>query len=203
MSLVVRFRRSRGEERQQIKWVVYAVVLLASYALADQFVLQESLPLVADLVFFLVFFQGLWLAIAVAVLRYRLYDVDIVINRTLVYGALTLMLAALYLGGVAATQAVLNALTNQEQHQLAVVASTLAIAALFNPVRHRTQAFIDRRFYRSKYDAEEDFGSLLSHLEGGDGPRQARGRPGGGGRGDDEARPYEPVVATGREVGAR
>ena len=133
VSLVVRFRRSRGEERQQIKWVVDAVVLLASYALADQFVLQESLPLVADLVFFLVFFQGLWLAIAVAVLRYRLYDVDIVINRTLVYGALTLMLAALYLGGVAATQAVLNALTNQEQHQLAVVASTLAIAAMVQP----------------------------------------------------------------------
>jgi hypothetical protein len=95
-SLVVRFRRSRDAQRQQIKWVVYAVVLVALYALADQFVLQTRHSSIADVIFFLVFFEALWLAIAVAVLRYRLYDIDIVINRTLVYGTLSVTLAALY-----------------------------------------------------------------------------------------------------------
>jgi hypothetical protein len=94
------------------------------------------------------------LAVGVAILRYRLYDIDRIINRTLVYGSLTAMLALLYFGGVTATQALLRTLTGQEQlPQLVVVASTLVIAALFNPLRRRIQSFIDRSFYRRKYDA--------------------------------------------------
>jgi hypothetical protein len=93
------------------------------------------------------------LSLSIAVLRYRLYEIDILINRTLVYGALTALLAAVYFGGVTATQAMFRALTGQEQQpQLAIVISTLVIAALFNPLRRRIQGFIDRRFYRRKYD---------------------------------------------------
>ena len=95
-------------------------------------------------------------AVGVAILRYRLYDIDRLINRTLVYGALTVILVAVYFGGVTATQAGFRALTGQEkQPQLVVVASTLVIAALFNPLRRRIQGFIDRRFYRRKYDARK------------------------------------------------
>ena len=94
------------------------------------------------------------IAIGVAILRYRLYEIDSLINRTLVYGSLTAMLVAIYFGGVATAQAILRTLTGQEQQpQLAIVVSTLIIAVLFNPLRRRIQFLIDRRFYRSKYDA--------------------------------------------------
>ncbi len=99
-------------------------------------------------------YAGVPIAVGFAVLKYRLYDIDLLINRTLVYGSLTASLALVYFGGVATTQAVFRALTGQErQPQLAIVVSTLIIAALFNPLRRRIQGFIDRRFYRRKYDA--------------------------------------------------
>jgi hypothetical protein len=164
-SLVVRFRRSDGEERQQMKWLTYAAA--ANFA---TLLLVMSLPAVSawypavntlsNLVF-----AGVPVAVGIAVLRYRLYDIDHIINRTLVYGALTVVLALIYFGGVAATQAIYRALTGQEQQpQLAVVVSTLAIAALFTPLRRRIQSFIDRRFYRRKYDARKTLEAFSAKL---------------------------------------
>jgi hypothetical protein len=165
LSLVLRYRRSRDEQRQQIKWIAFAasiVGFLYLIAMVFAFVFpsgawfQAGSPLWLDLLGYaaLSSFTLVPIAVGLAVLRYRLYDIDAVINRTLVYGSLTLMLALVYFGGVTATQALLGTLTGQQQlPQLAVVVSTLVIAALFNPLRHRTQEFIDRRFYRRKYDA--------------------------------------------------
>jgi len=108
---------------------------------------------------------GLPVFTGIAIVRYRLYDIDLLINRTLVYGSLTLMLALVYFGGVTATQALFQTLTGQQKlPQLAVVVSTLVIAALFNPLRHRIQSFIDRRFYRSKYDAAKTLDTFSARL---------------------------------------
>jgi hypothetical protein len=150
LSLVVRFRRSQGIERQQLKWFTYAAAVTLG-----GLVMNEALSLgIAGNLLFLPFIPSIPVAAGIAVLRYGLYEIDILINRTLVYGSLTVLLVAVYFGGVAATQAIFRALTGQEQQsQLAVVVSTLAIAALFNPLRRRIQAFIDRRFYRRRYDA--------------------------------------------------
>jgi hypothetical protein len=150
-SLFARLLRAGGEERQQVKWLAYAATVLA----AAFFLSSVSGAISASWVGFvlsMVGFLGIPAAVGIAVLRYRLFDIDVVINRTLVYVLLTAALVVIYVGGVVLIQSVFRALTGQGS-QLAVVASTLAIAALFRPLRRRVQEFIDRRFYRRKYDA--------------------------------------------------
>jgi hypothetical protein len=162
-SVFLRFRRASSVERQQIKWFAYAasVVVLAA-------ICRSSLGNVVHSAtgawwgwwigqgILTVGFAGTAIAMGIAILKYRLYEIDLIINRTLVYGSLTVLLAAVYFGGVATVEAIFRALTGQEQQpQLAIVVSTLVIAALFMPLRRRIQSFIDRRFYRRKYDARK------------------------------------------------
>ena len=150
VSLIVRLRHAEGEQRQQVKWLAYGGAMVVGTILVGGVITIWSVNV--SIMVMNVALLGLPVFTGIAIVKHRLYDIDIVINRTLVYGTLSVTLAALYLGGVAATQAVLGAITNQEQTQLAIVASTLVIAALFNPLRQRIQAFIDRSFYRRKYD---------------------------------------------------
>jgi len=162
-SLVVRYRRSGSVERQQIKWLAFAALALTVWFLTNA-PIEAAAPGLFSVVDSLAFTM-IPVATGIAILRYRLYDIDVVINRTLVYGSLTVMLALVYFGSVTATQAVFTALTGQEeQPQLAIVVSTLVIAALFNPLRHRIQSFIDRRFYRRKYDAAKTLESFSAKL---------------------------------------
>ena len=164
----LRFRRASGVERQQIKWLGYAasVALLGAIltygvygATAAQWTWQLGLTLLA------IGFVGAPIAVGIAISRYRLYEIDALINRTLVYGVLTALLVLVYFGGVAIAQAIFRALTGQEQQpQLAIVVSTLVIAALFNPLRRRIQGFIDRRFYRRKYDAAKTLEAFSAKL---------------------------------------
>jgi hypothetical protein len=169
-SLVLRFRRSGGEERQQIKWIAFAAsfmgsvyLLIMSAGLINWLISAPGVvsdlgtqtvwgALLEDVM--LLSFAAIPVAIGFAVLRYRLYDIDVVINRTLVYGSLTVTLVAFYFGGIVVLQRVFVVLSGQ-QSTLAVVASTLLIAALFTPLRRRIQSFIDRRFYRRKYNARK------------------------------------------------
>jgi hypothetical protein len=162
-----RYRRvSDATQRQQTKWVVLGIVAAAvGYCMFPVLNLLQGGVLVSLLGYTaaLLLLALLMLSIVVAVLRYRLYDIDLIINRTLVYGTLTALLVAVYVGSVVSLQAALRALTGQES-QLAIVASTLLIAALFNPLRRRTQAFVDRRFYRSKYDAAKTLSAFNARL---------------------------------------
>jgi hypothetical protein len=166
ISLVVRFRRARGVERQQIKWLAFSGVVFCAVFAAGPFLWALPKSPATTWIWPVLFLAGastIPVAVGIAILRYRLYEIDVLINRTLVYGSLTVLLASAYVGGVVGLQAVFRALSGQES-TLAVVASTLAIAALFNPLRRRVQAFVDRRFYRRKYDAEQtlaDFGVRL------------------------------------------
>jgi hypothetical protein len=178
VSLVLRYRRSEGEVRQQIKWIafvasfaglVYLIAMVSQLFLAPLMVGkgggQPPLPLWFELLSWVAVlgFAGVAVAIGFAVLKYRLYDIDLLINRTLVYVTLTVLLAAVYVGGVVVLQGALRALTGQEA-QLAIVVSTLVIAALFNPLRRRIQGFIDRRFYRRKYDAAKTLEAFSAKL---------------------------------------
>ncbi len=173
-SLVLRYRRSGGEVREQIKWIAFAASVVA-LGVSGAVVLGTFAPdaaggthplwlgLLEDAI--TLSFAGVPIAVGFAVLKYRLYNIDVIINRTLVYGSLTALLAALYFGGVAMTQVIFRALTGQEeQPQLAIVVSTLVIAALFNPLRRRIQSFIDRRFYRRKYDAAKTLEAFSAKL---------------------------------------
>src|SRR5215213_3470198 len=174
LSLVLRFRRSRGEERQQIKWIafsasvvviVYLIAMVASLLSAAETWFAGGSPAWLSLLqtAALLSLTAVPIAVGFAVLRYRIYDIDLLINRTLVYGSLTGVLALVYLGSVVMLQGLFRALTGQES-TLAVVASTLAIAALFSPLRRGVQGFIDRRFYRSKYDAAKTLEAFNSRL---------------------------------------
>jgi hypothetical protein len=159
LSIVIRFRRSGGDERQQLKLVTFAacfmVVMLIVSDLLDAFV-GDGFGWLFPVVL-LVFLAS----IAVAMLKYRLYDIDLVINRTLVYGALTALLAATYLGLVVVLQGVIPAAGDSD---LTIAGSTLAVAALFRPLRSRVQGFIDRRFYRRKFDAQRTLESFSVSL---------------------------------------
>jgi hypothetical protein len=156
-SLFVRLRRAVGVERQQLKWLAYAAGGFAMGIILISITIAIDTPRWYEWVasaFFVAVSPGVPISIGIAILRYRLYDIDILINRTLVYSSLTATLVALYFGGIVVLQRVFVVLTG-ERSTLAVVASTLLIAALFNPLRRRLQAFIDRRFYRRKYDARK------------------------------------------------
>jgi len=169
---VYRYRRvSTLEQRQQTKWVVFgftvalvgftAILLLASFVPTLRDTGPVGLMVFGTLIY--AFLLLIPLSIGVAILRSRLYDIDMIINRALVYGALTALLVLIYVGGVIGSQYVLRALTGQGS-TLAIVASTLAIAALFSPLRRRIQGSIDRLFYRRKYDAAktlEEFSAKL------------------------------------------
>jgi hypothetical protein len=165
LALLASWRRSGPVERLQLKWVVYGVTLAAATALAVEVVFANLVPVLYLPGTFVLSLAVVLIpaGMGVAMLRYRLYDIDLVINRTIVYGALTASLVLLYVGGVVGLQYVFRLVAGGGS-QLAVVASTLLIAALFNPLRRRIQAFIDRRFYRRKYDARktlEAFGGTL------------------------------------------
>ena len=158
-SLVIRFSRSHGEERQQLKWVTAAAALFVVIFIVPTDQIAGDDVGFASLLLGLLVVAG---SVAVAILRYRLWDIDVVINRTLVYGALTATLGLAYLGSVLLLQLLLRPLT--EGSNLAIAGSTLAVAALFRPARTRIQGAVDRRFYRHKYDAGRTVARFGSHL---------------------------------------
>lgn len=150
VSLVLRFRRSRGVQRQQLKWMA-----LAASIVGLAFVLLVATGGEAEWAgaFTATSVLLLPVLVGIAILRYRLYDIDTIVNRTLVYGSVSAVMALVYTLGVVGVSEVIRRTTGQESNQLAVAASTLAVAALFRPARNRVQNLIDRRFYRRKYDA--------------------------------------------------
>ena len=154
-SLFVRYRRAQYRERQQIRWLLYAGALFV-VVYGSTFVMSDAGSQFSGLMNLMLLLSILAIpfAIAIAILRYRLYDIDVIIRKTLQYGLLTLLLVLVYTGSVVLLQSLVENVTG-EQSPIVIVISTLAIAALFNPLRIRTQEFIDRRFFRNKYDAEQ------------------------------------------------
>jgi len=151
---IMRYRRSRGEERQQLKWFVFSATLVGAVFVPSSFFSTPWLD-----VLFQVALTALWVAIAVAIMKYRLYDIDRVINRALVYGSLTAVLAGLYVGLAVGLGSVVG-----QDNSLVIAGSTLVVAALFQPLRRRLQGFIDRRFYRRKYDAVRTLEAFTARL---------------------------------------
>jgi hypothetical protein len=160
-SLIVRFRRARGEQRQQMKWIAFAGAVAGVCVIVFTITYDEVGEAVANSGIMLGVLC-LPLAAGLAILRYRLYDIDVVINRTLVYGALSATLVGAYLGSVLLLQLLLNGVTGNSG--LAVAASTLAVAALVRPARARIQAAVDRRFFRRKYDAAQTLEEFSARL---------------------------------------
>lgn len=161
--VIARFRRSNGDERQQLKWFIYFALGTLAFLLFMISVAQTiTNPIVLGMLTIVPFLGGIPTGVAIAIFKYRLYDIDVVINRTLVYGSLSAILAGAYLGLVFSFQSALAPVTRESD--LAVAGSTLAVAALFRPVRARVQDFIDRRFYRRKFDAERTLESFASNL---------------------------------------
>ena len=160
-SVIVRLRRAGRVERQQIKWLAYGgAVVVGTISVAGVISIWSAPVSIAIISFALL---GLPIFTGIAIVRHRLYDIDLIINRTLVYGALTAMLVTAYFGGIVVLQRLFVVLTG-EKSTLAVVASTLVIAALFNRLRRRVQGFIDRRFYRRKYDARKTLEAFSAKL---------------------------------------
>ena len=165
-SLFVRRLRASGVERQQLKWFTYTSTLAISGTILT-YTISEALGAQwlkwAGYALMQVGLVGVPISMGIAILRYRLYEIDTLINRTLVHGPLTAALVALYFGGVVLLQSLFVVLTG-ERSTLAIVASTLVIAAMFNPLRRRIQSFIDRRFYRRKYDARKTLEAFSTKL---------------------------------------
>ena len=160
VSLIVRLRRTRGEQRQQLKWLAYWGVVAVAALGVGALVIPWSVP--ASILIMSVAMLGLPIFTGIAIVRHRLYDIDVIINLTLVYAILSATLAVVYFGGIVVLQ---RAFTGQDNlPQLAIVASTLAIAALFAPLRRRIQSFIDRHFYRRKYDARKTLETFSTKL---------------------------------------
>jgi hypothetical protein len=157
VSVLLRWRRARGEERQQIKWVIFFLgYFVTSYLLLEIYgvVYPPYFESIAYGVVLILLWLGFPLVLGLAIFKYRRYDVDLIIRSTLVYGLLAAVLLAVYYGSVIVLQTVITAGSGQDS-PLAVVVATLAAAALFSPLRGRLQALIDRRFYRRKYDAAQ------------------------------------------------
>jgi hypothetical protein len=159
-SLLARFRRSRGQQRQQLKWLAYGGAFLAAILVADLVGLDP--PGLWDIVLETLSFGALYVGVAMAVLRHRLYDIDRLINRTVVYGLVTALLAAVYAAGVFGLGRLLDPAGGESA--LAVALSTLAVAALFQPARRRVQAAVDRRFNRARYDAARTVAAFAARL---------------------------------------
>lgn len=154
--LGIRYRRVQGVERAQLRWLAFAAATFLAYYLIDAtgilrpWISDESSSIISS------FLLGTWpIAVGIAILRYRLYDIDVIIRKTLIYTTLTILLALVYFGGVVILQGVLAPLIGRGNTPPVIVISTLGVAALFTPLRRRVQDIIDRRFYRRKYRAEQ------------------------------------------------